>query len=155
LAIALAAPTAASAALVPRFDRASARLGQPVTIYQPGGLGWLKGDRRPIRVYLVPAQIAGRVAFRPNGDSRLGPPRTRRAVYVGRMSIPRGRLRFRLPRLAPGRYAAVAWCGPCGGTLIGSVPYDVPAGVEAPRGSLLRVERRLDFGGGVSLYPSG
>jgi hypothetical protein len=140
LAIALAAPTAASAALVPRFDRASARLGQPVTVYQPGGLGWLKGDRRPIRVYLVPAPIAGRVAFRPNGASRLGPPRTRRAVYVGRMSIPRGRLRFRLPRLAPGRYAALVWCGPCGGTLVASVPWDVPADVVVPRnGSLLRV----------------
>jgi hypothetical protein len=142
LALGLVAPEAAAAAVSPRFDRTSARPGQPVTIYQPGGLGWLRGDARPIRAYLVPAAVAGRVAFRPDGRPRVGPPRSRSAVYVGRMSLPRGRLRFRLPRLRPGRYAAVLWCGPCGGTLIGSVPWDVPAGVVVPRrGLLLRVTR--------------
>jgi hypothetical protein len=141
-AIGVVTATGAAAAVSPRFDRASAHPGQPVTIYQPGGLGWLKGDARPIRAYLVPAAVAGRVAFRPDGRPRLGPPRSRSAVYVGRMSIPGGRVRFRLPRLRAGRYAAVLWCGPCGGTLAGSIPWDVPAGVVVPRrGLLLRVLR--------------
>jgi hypothetical protein len=142
LVIALVTAAGAAAALTPRFNRTSASVGQLVTIYQPGGLDWLKGDRRPIRVYLVPASIAGRIAFRADGTSRVGPPRSRRSVYVGRMTIAAGRLRFRLPKLAPGRYAALLWCGPCGGTLIGSVTEDVPADVTVrPDGSLLRVRR--------------
>jgi hypothetical protein len=56
--------------------------------------------------------------------------------------VAQGRLTFRVPRVPAGRYAAVAWCLPCGGTLIGSVPWSVPDGVEMRAdGSLLTIRK--------------
>ena len=134
-------PATVAAAVTPTFDRTRAHVGERVTIFQPGGLHWLAKDSRPIRVYLVPASAAGSMTRRSDGRSRLGPP-GRRAVFLGRLRMPAGRLTFAVPHVQPGRYAALAWCGPCGGTLIASVPWNVPDGVEIRNdGSLLRVVR--------------
>jgi hypothetical protein len=132
----------ATAAVYPKFSRSQARVGQLVTISQPGGL-WdsLRTDSRPIRIYLVRANIVGSVIG--TGSARkVGPPPANRVRYVGTWSS-NGRLTFRLPLIRPGRYAAVAWCLPCGGTLIGSVPSSVPDDAYVRTdGSLLTVLRR-------------
>jgi hypothetical protein len=61
---------------------------------------------------------------------------------IHRYLVAQGRLTFRVPRVPAGRYAAVAWCLPCGGTLIGSVPWSVPDGVEMRAdGSLLTIRK--------------
>jgi hypothetical protein len=130
----------AQAAITPRFSQAAARPGAIVTVYQPHGLGWLPRRRGPLRVYLVSARIAGSATQLPGGRPRHGPP-PRTAVYVGRLSLPGGRLRFRVPGVPAGRYAAVVWCTPCGGTLLSS-SGDVRPEVEVPPdGTLLRVLR--------------
>ena len=128
----------ATAAVVPEFSRSQVRIGQLVTVFQPGGLSWLSEDARPIRIYLVRARQLGLVIGRP-GTRKVGPPPSTLARYVGTWSR-NGRLTFRIPRVQPGRYAAVAWCVPCGGTLIGSFPGSVPDDAYVRRdGSLLRI----------------
>jgi hypothetical protein len=129
---------AAAAAVYPKFSRSEARVGELVTIAQPGGLQWLGEDTRPIRIYLVRASVVGAV-IGTGLRRKVGPPPANRVRYVGRWSR-NGRLTFRLPPLRPGRYAAVAWCRPCGGTLIASFPGSVPDDAYVRRdGSLLTV----------------
>lgn len=128
----------ASAAITVRFSQTWARPGTAITVYQPGGLRWVRRDRGPLRVYLLDAAVAGSATHTTSGALRHAPPS--KGFYVGNLALPRGRLKFRVPWLPPRRYAAVVWCAPCGNTLISSVPTDVPADVAMrPDGSLLRI----------------
>lgn len=62
--------------------------------------------KRPIRLYLVPNDVAGEVSSR--ADARLH--------FVGRL-VPdrngRGLLNFRVPPLDTAPYAVAAWCPDC------------------------------------------
>jgi hypothetical protein len=128
----------AVAAIGPAFSRPRARVGEALSVFQPGGLSWFHGDGRPIRIYLVRASVVSRV-IGSDGTAKKGPPPSRLVTYIGTWSR-KGRLTFRVPHVTAGRYAAVAWCLPCGGTLVGSVPWSVPNGVAMrPDGSLLTI----------------
>jgi hypothetical protein len=130
----------ALAAIGPSFSRPRVRVGEGLSVLQPGGMSWFHGDGRPIRIYLVRASVVSRV-IGSDGTTKKGPPPARLATYIGTWSR-EGRLTFRVPPVPAGRYAAVAWCLPCGGTLIGSVPWSVPDGVEMrPDGSLLTIRK--------------
>jgi hypothetical protein len=128
----------ATAAVAPAFSRSQARVGSLVSVLQPGGLTWLHSGSRPIRIYLVRASVVSRV-IGTGGTVKKGPPPVGVARYIGTWSRT-GRLTFRVPPIRAGRYAAVAWCLPCGGTLVGSVPWSVRDGVELHAdGSLLTI----------------
>jgi hypothetical protein len=138
--VAAAVAESAAAAISPAFSRPRARVGEPLSVFQPGGLSWFRGDGRPIRIYLVRASVVSRV-IGSDSTTKKGPPPSRLATYIGTWSR-EGRLTFRVPRVPAGRYAAVAWCQPCGGTLVGSVPWSVPDGVEMRLdGSLLTIRK--------------
>src|SRR3954469_17268941 len=127
LAISLQVVPSALAAVAPKFNRSMARTGQSITVFQPGGLPWLSRDKRRMRIYLVRAEVVSKV-IGADGVQKKGPPPSALARYVGTWTES-ARLTFRLPPLRVGRYAAVAWCRACGGTLIASVPWSVPSNV--------------------------
>jgi hypothetical protein len=96
------------------------------TTVHVGGFLRGTGDGSGLPFYLVPyAHRPLPYACRTNAYCA---PRARRAprrpyVYFGRLRRTRDfyvrqHFRFRVPRVAPGRYAVVIWCRPCGGSLI-------------------------------------
>ena len=96
------------------------------TTVRVGGFLRGTGDGSGLPFYLVP--YAGRPLPYACRTNAYCTPRTRRAprrpyVYLGRLRktrdfYARQHFRFRVPRVAPGRYAVVIWCRPCGGSLI-------------------------------------
>jgi hypothetical protein len=83
------------------------------------------GCRRTLNlpISIIPVADAPRTRDCPRGTcgpTAASPPRTRPYVFVG-IARPY-RLRFRVPQVAPGRYAFVIFCAPC---------------VRGPRGSLI------------------
>jgi hypothetical protein len=135
LAGALAGEATAAIALV--FGKLSARPGERMSAYQPGGLAWKPGERTGITVYLIPYALA----------PRFGPPllreRPRRAWLLGELvgdSRGVGRVVFRVPRVPPGRYTTAVRCRPCGDTWFASRRPDLPPLPRPDRG-ILRVRR--------------
>ncbi len=106
-------PTAANAKLALSFDRASARPGERV--YLSFG-EYFTSTNNVVHVYIVHAPILGNVV-RPaagGGIRRLGPPPRLAGVHrVGQTLSGKAGLVFRLPKVSPGRYAAVIWCSTC------------------------------------------
>ncbi len=141
--VVLALPAPASAKLSLEFDRATARPGDRV--YLRFG-DYFTSAENVVNVYLVHAPILGDVITPTHGGGvrRLGPPPRLSGVYkVGRTLSGNPGLRFRLPNVRAGRYAAVIWCSTCQNRYLlanfqGGIPDD--ASVRDTRG-LLRVVR--------------
>lgn len=111
--VSFALAPAASAKLQLKFDRATARPGERVSLTFGD---YFTSDKNVVHVYLVHAPILGNV-IRPSqggGIRRLGPPpRLRGVVKVGQITSGKPGLSFRVPKLRAGRYAAVIWCSTC------------------------------------------
>lgn len=111
--VALTIPATASAKLALTFDRASARPGDRVHLAYGD---YFTSKEKVVRVYLVYAPILGSVV-RPRaggGIARLGPPPRLAGVHrVGQTLSAESGLTFRVPKVRPGRYAAVIWCSTC------------------------------------------
>jgi hypothetical protein len=143
-AAALVVAPAAAAKTGIAFDRPFAHAGDTVVMV-------LRHDgppperRRSYEVYLVRAERMGTVMYAAGGGGfRNGPPpRSVDPVHVGSVATTASRFAFRLPQLAPGRYAAVLYCRRCSDApLVGSVPTGIPPGVAPPSPrSLLTVRR--------------
>jgi hypothetical protein len=138
LAVATASPAHAKLSL--QFDRTSARPADRV--YLTFGQ-YFTSPNDVVHVYLVRASVLGRVVRRELGRGpRLGPPpRLSGVVKVGRTTSGKAGLRFRVPRVRAGRYAAAIWCSTCSQPdVFVSFPSSVPddAFVRAGR-ALLRV----------------
>lgn len=139
----LAVAPAASAKLKLEFDRPAARAGDQVLL--TFGEYFVRPDH-VVHVYFVRASILGRVV-RPaagGGTERPGPPpRLRGVVKIGTTRSGSAGLRFRVPRVAPGRYAAVVWCSTCTSSyLLAGLPGSVPDDASVrPTRSLLRILR--------------
>lgn len=139
----LAAAPAAEAKLQLTFDRASAKPGQRVTLTFGR---YFESENKVVRVYLVHAPVLGSVV-RPaagGGTVRFGPPPRIDGVHpVGQASSGSKGLTFRVPRVKPGRYAAVLWCATCRSPALlavfqGGIPDDAAI---RPTKALLRVKR--------------
>ena len=140
---ALALPLTAHAKLSLEFDRASARPSDRV--YLSFGQYFTR-PRYVVHVYLVRAPILGDVT-RPaagGGITRFGPPPRRAGVHkIGQTRSSKPGIRFRVPTVRPGRYAAVIWCSTCSYPYLlaafqGGIPDDADV---PPTRSLLRVLR--------------
>jgi hypothetical protein len=112
--LALTVAASASAKGEPRFDRATARVGDTLTLTSP-----YVGDPVGVVVYLLP--LAASPLWWPTYQALAPaygpPPHLRSAVRVGRVSrwgAHGGRIRFRIPHVVPGRYVLGYWCVPCG-----------------------------------------
>jgi hypothetical protein len=95
------------------FDRHDARVGDSLTLTtswmtHPGG----------VRVYLVPLGASPRWwrTYQADAPAVGPPPRLASARYLGvivRWHGTGGRLQFRVPAVAAGRYVLGFWCRPC------------------------------------------
>lgn len=135
-------PTA-SAKLALTFDRTTAQPGDCVRL----AFGeYFTSKRNVVHVYLVYAPILGNVV-RPSaggGVARLGPPPRLDGVHkVGQTLSGKPGLSFRVPRVRPGRYAAVIWCSTCQHPyLLANFQGGVPADAYIrPTKTLLKVTR--------------
>jgi hypothetical protein len=129
--VAAVAASSASAALFFLFEPTAAKPGDVVTVRTGGtpesftARQRKKPLRRPIRIYLVPNDVAGEVR------SRFDP----RLHYVGSLVPDRdthGLLSFRAPSLDAGTYAVAAWCPGCATYSRGST-FSVLAPAESSR----------------------
>jgi hypothetical protein len=138
----LFAPSA-SAKLALTFDRTTARPGDCVRL----AFGeYFTSKRNVVHVYLVYAPILGNVV-RPSaggGVRRLGPPPRLAGVHkVGQTLSGKPGLSFRVPKVRPGRYAAVIWCTTCQYPyLLANFQRGIPEDAHVrPTKTLLRVVR--------------
>jgi hypothetical protein len=133
----------ASAKLELTFDRTTARPGD--SVYLAYG-DYFTSKRKVVHVYLVYAPILGNVV-RPSsggGTARLGPPPRLPGVHkVGQTLSGESGLRFRVPTVRAGRYAAVIWCSTCQSPyLLANFQGGIPDGASVrPTKALLRVLR--------------
>lgn len=136
--VALVAAGSAQAAIAPVFGRSVARVGEMVSVRQPGvfqpGCG---GSLRGIRLYLITERQARHlVSIIGSAAPRHPPAKSLRRHPLGELRCDRHgvlRLRFRVPAVPPGRYTTLVHCTLCGGTWI-------PGGFLAKNG-VLRVRR--------------
>jgi hypothetical protein len=126
-AVALVVPVSAQAALSFAFDRAQARVGQPVHAYQADVSGkptpaWEKLEG--VTLYLA---SVGHLSHR---------------VRLGEMGLDADgvwSIDFRVPKVRPGLYMIAFFCTPCGGTYFGSA--DRYTAWTGKPGRLLKVRR--------------
>ena len=126
-AVALVVPVSAQAALTFAFDRAQARIGQPVHAYQADVSGrptpaWERLEG--VTLYLA---SAGNLSHR---------------VRLGQMGIDADgvwSIDFRVPKVRPGLYMIAFLCMPCGDTYFGST--DRYTAWTGKPGRLLKVRR--------------
>jgi hypothetical protein len=129
LALATAPSAAAKGAL--SFDRHTAHVGDKLTLSS----SWI--DRPSgIVVYFLPLAQAPRwwPTYQALAPAYGPPPHLAAAIRLGRIhpyGDHGGRLVFRVPRVAPGRYVLAFWCVPCGTHWTSALPnYQVdPYGV--------------------------
>ena len=141
--VALLFVPSASAKLSLTFDRTTARPGD--SVYLAYG-EYFTSKRKVVRVYLVYAPILGSVV-RPSaggGVARVGPPPRLSGVHeLGQTLSGKSGLRFRVPKVKPGRYAAVIWCPTCRYSyLLASFQAGIPEDAFVrPTKALLKVPR--------------
>jgi hypothetical protein len=134
--LSLAVVPAASAKDGLLFDGHTAHVGDVLDLKTP----WLTHPGG-IVVYLIPLNVSPRwwrtyQAFAPAYGR---PPRlkaARRLGVVARWHESGGRLRFRVPSVAPGRYVLGFWCVPCNTHWTSALPNYQPTGL-----GILRVRR--------------
>jgi hypothetical protein len=117
------------------FDRATARVGERITLTTP----WMN-HRAGVIVYFMPlaASLAWWPTYQAYAPARGRPPALKSAVRLGQVERWRstgGRLEFRVPRVTPGRYVLGFWCQPCSTHWTSALPNFQPN----PRG-ILRVQ---------------
>jgi hypothetical protein len=137
--VVLAAASPAEAALAFRFNRASARPGQPVVAFEPG---WSTSPSGVI-VYLVPTRLPG-VTPDSAGSYILRRPPAHHTIRLGRPHLSRTHrlfIRFRVPHVPPGNYTTGFWCLSCAkhGDFFASALWGAPW-TGAP-GEVLRITR--------------
>lgn len=96
------------------FDRHTARVGDSVTMSS----SWV-AHRDGVIVYLIPLAASPKWwhTYQAYAPAYGKPPTLAAAIKLGRMERwgdHGGRLQFRVPRVAPGRYVLGFWCLPCG-----------------------------------------
>jgi hypothetical protein len=112
LALATAPSAAAKGGL--SFDRHTAHVGDTLTLES----SWVVNPTG-IVVYFLPLAQAPRwwPTYQALAPAYGPPPQLSAAVRLGRIErygVHGGRLQFRVPRVAPGRYVLAFWCEPCG-----------------------------------------
>jgi hypothetical protein len=95
------------------FDRHAARAGDQVTL----SARWMS-HRDGMIVYLIPLEASPKwwPTYQAYAPALGKPPALKEAVQLGhveRWGATGGRLRFRVPRVAAGRYVLGFWCRPC------------------------------------------
>lgn len=142
--VALVLAATASAAIALDFSQLRARPGDRISAFQPAGFKFDRGERTGILVYLITVHQARRFH-----SAKAGPPPARaRRHFLGELRGDArgfGRVTFRVPNVAPGRYTTLVWCKTCGpdnGTHFASRGGDLPdyASAEPDRG-ILRIRR--------------
>ena len=126
-AAALVVPVSAQAALTFAFDRAQARIGQPVHAYQA------QVDGTPVPAWEQLDGVTLYLASVGNLSHR---------VRLGQMGIDANgvwSIDFRVPKVRPGLYMIGFFCVPCGGTYFGST--DLHAPWTRKPGRVLKVRR--------------
>jgi hypothetical protein len=129
--VALATAPCAEAKGSLSFDRHSAHIGDTLTLKS----SWV--DRPSgIIVYFLPLADSPRwwPTYQALTPAYGPPPHLRAAIRLGRIQHwgdHGGRLRFRVPHVAPGRYVLAFWCVPCGTHWTSALPnYQVdPYGI--------------------------
>jgi hypothetical protein len=121
--IGAAIPASAEAALFFFFHPTAAAPGDRVSIRTAGTPAGSKPLRRgsPLRIYLVRNDIAATVTKR--SDDRLH--------YVGTLRTDKngkGSMRFIVPRIHSGAYAAAVWCPSCATYSFGRMFFTIPVG---------------------------
>lgn len=139
-ALAALAVSPVSAALFFVFDPPNAKAGDLVTVRLGGTpAGFTAADRqrpfqKPLRLYLVPAAVAGRIHS----------PLDRRLHFVGVVTPDargRGAVSFQLPPVATGEYTLARWCRTCSsGRTFVVVPGGTQTGLPEAERTLLRAE---------------
>jgi hypothetical protein len=95
------------------FPRHTAHAGESITL----SAAWMD-DRDGTIIYLMPLAASPKwwPTYQAYAPAKGKPPTLRAAIRLGRVSrwgSTGGRLQFRLPQLAPGRYVLGYWCVPC------------------------------------------
>ena len=122
-----------------RFSRTHARPGERIEILETGRLGWAPGKPTGLRVYLIPVRFAGRFVTYTGSAPQGEPPAWARRHYAGELVADRrgiARLRFRIPRLAAGRWTTLVWTP--WDAHFPSVSGDIPDGRD-PDPKILRI----------------
>ena len=96
------------------FDRHTAHVGDTLTLHS----SWVDNPTG-IVVYLLPLAQSPRwwPSYQALAPAYGPPPHLAAAIRLGRIQrygTHGGRLRFRIPHVAPARYVLAFWCQPCG-----------------------------------------
>jgi hypothetical protein len=95
------------------FDRRAAHAGDRITL----SARWM-GHRDGVIVYFIPLAASPKwwPTYQAYAPAYGKPPALKTALRLGqvkRWGTAGGRLQFRVPRVAPGRYVLGFWCRPC------------------------------------------
>jgi hypothetical protein len=95
------------------FNRSTANVGEPTTLTSP----WVNHPGGVV-VYFMPLSAAPQwwKTYQAYAPALGRPPKLNAAIRVGvikRWHATGGRLTFRVPAVAPGRYVLGFWCRPC------------------------------------------
>jgi hypothetical protein len=118
------------------FDRSTARIGTPMTLTSP----WVNHPGGVV-VYFMPLKAAARwwKTYQAYAPAPGAPPKLKAATLLGvikRWHATGGRLSFRVPAVAPGRYVLGFWCRPCNTHWTSALPNYQPLA-----SGILRVHR--------------
>ena len=118
------------------FDRATARVGQSLTLTSP----WVEHPGGVV-AYFMPLSVAPRWwdTYQAYAPATGAPPKLTAAIRIGtieRWHATGGRLIFRVPDVAPGRYVLGFWCRPCNAHWTSALPNYQPLA-----SGILRVRR--------------
>lgn len=108
------------------FDRASASVGQSMTLTSP----WVSHPGGVV-VYFMPLSVAPQwwKTYQAYAPSVGPPPKLNAAIRIGtikRWHANGGRLTFRVPDVTPGRYVLGFWCRPCNAHWTSALPNYEP-----------------------------
>jgi hypothetical protein len=117
------------------FDRHTAHVGDRIVL----SAQWM-GHRDGVTVYFLPLAAAPKwwPTYQALAPASGKPPTLREAIRLGQIERwgTGGRLQFRVPRVAPGRYVLGFWCAPCGTHWTSALPNYQPSSY-----GILRVSR--------------
>jgi hypothetical protein len=108
------------------FNRHAARVGDRLTLSSP----WI-GHRDGVVVYFMSLAASPKWwhTYQANGPAYGKPPKLAAAIKLGqieRWGAGGGKLAFRVPQVAPGRYVLGFWCIPCGTHWTSALPNFQP-----------------------------
>lgn len=143
-AVALVLSASAGGAIALEFSQLRAKPGDRISAFQPAGFHFDRGERTGILVYLITVHQARWFHHAEDGP----PPARARRHFLGELTGEArgfGRVTFRVPNVAPGRYTTLVWCKTCGpdnGTHFASRGGDTPDyALPEPDRGILRIRR--------------